>query len=278
MQPNIQEHSAKIGTHTMFYRKAGSGSQTVVLMHGIPTNSFLWIEVIPRLAERFTVIAPDMIGYGKSSRASHEELTLPKQADHVRLLLDQLGVHEAHFIGHDLGSGVTQIFATKNPERVSSFVIIDGVAFSNWPLPKVVSLRYPTAPEFEPSPLFIERMMREGLLHQEQLTPELLKAMVEPFQTPSGPSELKEASLALEHHQTEEIVPQLKELTMPATILFGQYDRYLPPYWGLRLSETIPNATFKVLPDCSHYSMIDNPMVVVEEFMLHLEKAATVSV
>ncbi|MCG8398221.1 alpha/beta hydrolase [Bacillus atrophaeus] len=94
-----------------------------MLLHGIPTNSLLWMNVIPQLAKQYTVIAPDMLGYGLSGRAAKEELTLPMQAQHI------------------------------------------------------VSLRYPTAPEFEPSPYFIERMIREGVFYQQMVTPEIYRAV-----------------------------------------------------------------------------------------------------
>ncbi|WP_186579609.1 alpha/beta fold hydrolase [Aquibacillus kalidii] len=269
----ILQKEVQVGNYKLSYRTAGSGEETIVLLHGIPTNSFLWIHVIPQLAQHYTVIAPDMLGFGHSDRASHEELTLPKQAEHVISLLDALNVGEVHVAGHDLGGGVAQLLAVNFPTRITSFMVIDGVTFSNWPLPKVVALRYPTASEFEPSIFFIERMIREGLYHQELFTPELIQAFTLPFSHPNGPNELKEASLALNHHQTEDIVPDLAKLNMPATFLYGEYDRYLPAYWGLRLQETVPNSTFKVLPECSHYSMLDNPLLVSKEILQHLKSS-----
>lgn len=271
----IQQKVVQAGKYNMFYRSAGTGSQVILLLHGIPTNSFLWVHVIPQLAQNYTVIAPDLVGYGGSDRSTNEELTLPMQANHLISLLDTLGIQSVHVVGHDLGGGIAQILATNFPDRIDSFVVVDGVAFSNWPLPKVVALRYPTAPEFEPSLYFIEKMLREGLFHQESLTPELLNAFLQPFNHPNGPKELVEAALALNHHQTEDLVPKLQTTNKPATFLYGQYDRYLPAYWGLRLKETVPNSTFNLLPECSHYSMLDNPLLVSQEIMNHMTRISS---
>ncbi|WP_077307681.1 alpha/beta fold hydrolase [Terribacillus halophilus] len=269
---DITESTIQAGGHKIHYRTAGTGSKVIVLMHGIPTNSFLWVHVIPKLAENYKVIATDMVGFGKSSRASREELTLPKQAEHLIALLDALGVKKATVIGHDLGGGVAQIMAVHHKERVESFMVVDGVAFSNWPLPNVIALRYPTAPEFQPSLFFIEKMMREGTFHQQSLTTQLLAAMLEPFNNVGGPAALQEAAMALNHHQTEDLVPALAEIRLPATFLYGQYDRLLPAYWGEKLHQTVPDSTFKVLPECGHFCMIDNPSLVSEEIMEHMEK------
>jgi 2-hydroxymuconate-semialdehyde hydrolase len=89
--------------------------------------------------------------------------------------------------------------AVTHPERVKSIVIADGVAFANWPLPKIVSIRWPIADEFVPSPQFIERMLREGVYYPQVLTPEVIQNFITPFNTPSGPEELRQASLALNH-------------------------------------------------------------------------------
>ncbi|MFZ5986632.1 MAG: alpha/beta fold hydrolase [Bacillota bacterium] len=101
-------------------------------------------------------------------------------------------------------------------------------------------------------------------------TPQVIEAFTAPFATPTGPEELKRASLAFNHHQTEDIVPDLPNLKVPVTILWGQHDRYLPPYWGQKLQEAIPNSKLKILPECSHYSMLDNPVLFLQELLNHL--------
>ncbi|WP_245831021.1 alpha/beta fold hydrolase [Sediminibacillus massiliensis] len=268
----LKEQRVCVGEYKMnirFFHESNS-QEVVVLIHGIPTNSHLWDQVAPYLAENYAVIAIDMIGYGKSDRAPFTDLTLPDQANYIVQALDQLNIPTAHFIGHDLGGGVVQILAVASPERVSSIVVIDGVCFANWPLPKVVSIRYPTAEEFVPSPLFIERMLREGVYYPTMLTPHLIEKFTSPFNTPSGPEELRQASFALNHHQTEDLVPYLPGIKCPVTLLWGQHDRYLVPFWGLLLQQTIPHSSFKIIPNASHYSMIDQPSIVAHEFLRHL--------
>lgn len=262
-----------VGRYRMHYRYDGKpGRDAVVFVHGIPTNSYLWeATVVPFIAERYSVVTLDLIGYGRSDRAPYYDLTLPKQADYIVNLLNQLGLARAHFVGHDLGGGILQILAIRYPQSVSSLVIADGVCFANWPLPKVVSIRWPTADEFYPSPLFIERMIREGVYDPQCLTPSMLRAFTLPFSTPSGPEELRQASLALNHHQTEDLVPYLPQIRCPATLLWGQHDRYLVPYWGWLLHQFIPRSSLKILPNCSHYSMIDNPGLFAGELLQHLD-------
>ncbi|MBB6453133.1 pimeloyl-ACP methyl ester carboxylesterase [Salirhabdus euzebyi] len=251
----------------------GQSEEVVVFIHGIPTNHHLWDPIIPYLEGKYSVLTVDLIGYGYSERAPYPDLTLPKQAEYIINLLDELRIPKAHFVGHDLGGGIVQILSVFYPQRVKSMVVADGVCFANWPLPKVVSIRYPTAEEFQPSPLFIERMLREGLYYPQVLKPKVLTDLLLPFSGPNGPRDLQQASLALNHHQTEDIVPYLPNITCPTTLLWGQHDRYLPPYWGLLLHQHVPNSKFKILPNSGHYSMLDNPSLFAKELLIHLESA-----
>ncbi|MFC4321585.1 alpha/beta fold hydrolase [Litchfieldia salsa] len=270
----MEERKINVGNYHMNVRffNNPNARDVVVLVHGIPTNSHLWDYVIPYLEKNYAVLAVDMIGYGKSDRGPYYDLTLPKQANYILNVLDQLNIPSAHFVGHDLGGGVVQILAVTQPTRVKSIVVIDGVCYANWPLPKVVSIRYPVAEEFVPSPLFIERMLIEGMYYPSNLSPELLKKFTMPFATKSGPEELQQASLALNHHQTEDLVPYLNTIKCPATFLWGQHDRYLVPYWGLMLHKAVPQSVFKLIPNASHYLMLDQPSLVGKELLAHLSK------
>jgi pimeloyl-ACP methyl ester carboxylesterase len=269
----VKEGYLKSKNYQFFYRSIGQNGPAVVFVHGIPTHSFLWQQVMYFLGDNYTTIAPDLLGYGQSSRGPVEELTLHSQAQHILSILDGLGIGKAHFVGHDLGGGIVQILAVNNPERVLSITIADGVCFSNWPLPTVVSMRWPTAPEFEPSPLVVQQMLREGMHNQKMLTADIINAFTSPFK---DYKDLQVAASALEHHETEALVPHLVNINVPSTILWGQYDRFLPPYWGLKLQQAIPNSQLHILPNCGHYSMLDNPQLFSQELLNHLKQASYV--
>jgi len=272
----IKEGFIQSGRYQFFYRNIGQNGPAVVFIHGIPTHSFLWHQVMTFLGDRYTTIAPDLLGYGQSSRGPIEDLTLHSQAQHILSILDQLGIEKAHFVGHDLGGGIVQILAVNNPERVISITVADGVCFSNWPLPTVVSMRWPTAPEFEPSPLIIQQMLRVGMHNQKMLTADIIEAFTSPFKTPEDYKALQLAAGALEHHETQVLVPHLPFITAPTTILWGQYDRFLPAYWGLRLHQAIPNSRLRILPNCGHYSMLDNPQLFSNELISHLQQLSAI--
>ncbi len=274
MDTQKTQTQSKTSTYQLAYQLFGAGGVPVVLIHGIPTHSHLWQSVIPYLSRNYTVVAPDLLGYGQSPAAPAEELTLPRQAAHILALLDGLGINQAHFVGHDLGGGIAQILAVRHPDRVLSITLSDSVCFSNWPVPQVVAMRWPTAPEFEPSPLVVQEMLRLGVYNQAVLTPELIQAFVQPYLGPDGPQRLQQASLALEHHQTEEVVPDLGRIAVPTTVLWGQFDRFLPAYWGWRLHQAVPHSQLQILPGCGHFCMLDNPSLFAQHVLNALQRAS----
>ena len=109
----------------LHYLYAGKGP-AVVLLHGWANTAHAWHHVIPALASRYTVIAPDLRGMGDSSKplTGYDRETVAKD---ILDLLDQLGVERALVVGHDLGAHVGFELAVHHPERVSKLVVLDGV-------------------------------------------------------------------------------------------------------------------------------------------------------
>jgi pimeloyl-ACP methyl ester carboxylesterase len=108
------------------FRKGGSG-EPVVLLHGWPQHSLQWHAVAPLLAEKYTVIAPDLPGCGGSSippGGGYDKKTVARTVKH---LLDGLGVGPLRMVGYDHGAGVAYNFACQNPDQVKQLVMMEYV-------------------------------------------------------------------------------------------------------------------------------------------------------
>src|SRR3954449_1836545 len=115
---HIDLHGQQVG-----YRMAGEGP-AIVLVHGLAGSSTTWWPVMPALAERYTVIAPDLLGHGKSGKP-RGDYSLGAYASGVRDLLTVLGVRKATVVGHSLGGGIAMQFAYQFPERLERLVLVD---------------------------------------------------------------------------------------------------------------------------------------------------------
>ena len=117
----------------------GGDGEPVLLLHGYPQNHVMWHKVAPRLAERFTVVVPDLRGYGDSGKPPSDgglEVYCKRTTAHDQVeVMDSLGFDSYHVVGHDRGARVGHRMALDHPERVRTFTSLDVVpsqaAFEN---------------------------------------------------------------------------------------------------------------------------------------------------
>lgn len=131
-QPNIRFGTETIDGLEIFYREAGTvGQPELVLLHGFPTSSHMFRNLIEELGDEFHIIAPDYPGYGLSSAPSTDEYnyTFDNAADVVDELLERKGFENYFLYVMDYGAPVGFRIATEHPERVAGFVVQNGNAY-----------------------------------------------------------------------------------------------------------------------------------------------------
>jgi len=133
----IEAHRARLkslavdgGAITYLEEGPGDG-EVVLLLHGMPTSSWLWRKVVPGLASAgLRVVAPDLLGYGASHKPADPALyEIPRQADRVVALLDALEIRRATIVVHDLGGSWGFELADRAPERISRLVVLNTAAY-----------------------------------------------------------------------------------------------------------------------------------------------------
>lgn len=123
----FSEATIEVNGVTIYYVKGGTG-EPLVLVHGWPQTWYEWRLVMPQLAERYTVIAPDLRGAGGSSKpppsAGYDARTM---AEDIRQLVQELGFSGIRLVGHDIGLLVAYAYAATHPTEVKRLVILDGL-------------------------------------------------------------------------------------------------------------------------------------------------------
>jgi pimeloyl-ACP methyl ester carboxylesterase len=150
----------------VFYREAGAkNAPAIVLLHGFPSSSHMFRELIPRLADRFHVIAPDYIGFGYSScpAATEFKYTFENLTEYVEtLLFDVLGLRKLSIYVQDYGSPIGFRIATRHPEAIEGIVVQNGNAYVEG-----------ISPAFEPlKPFWADRNAETEKPVRTLLTPE----------------------------------------------------------------------------------------------------------
>ena len=111
----MKPHASTVDGDRVVYRVAGKGP-VLLLVHGMAGSAMTWRHVMPALAKRFTVLAPDLLGQGQSDKP-RGEYSLGAHANTLRDLMDTLGHKRATVVGQSLGGGVAMQFAYQFPER-----------------------------------------------------------------------------------------------------------------------------------------------------------------
>ena len=119
----MKPYAITVDGDRVVYRAAGKGP-LLLLVHGIAGSAVTWRHVMPALADRFSVLAPDLLGQGRSDKP-RGDYSLGAHADMLRDLLDALGHERATVIGQSLGGGVAMQFAYQFPERCERLVLVD---------------------------------------------------------------------------------------------------------------------------------------------------------
>src|SRR5258708_32999967 len=119
----IASHTAEINGVKLHYMTAGHGTP-LTLLHGYAETSLMWKPIIPALAERFTVIAPDLPGMGDSA-IPKDGLDMKTAAIRIHELARSLGVESAAVVGHDIGLMVAYAYAAQFPKEVAKLVVMD---------------------------------------------------------------------------------------------------------------------------------------------------------
>src|SRR5918998_2096009 len=139
--PTFDEWQVDLHGHRVIYRIAGSGPP-VVLIHGMVNSSRHWERVALALADRYTVIAPDLIGHGDSA-TPRGDYSLGAHAAVIRDVLSSIGVDRASIVGHSLGGGVAMQFFWQFPQRTERLALVSSGGLGREVSPLLRSMALP---------------------------------------------------------------------------------------------------------------------------------------
>jgi pimeloyl-ACP methyl ester carboxylesterase len=259
-----------VGGRRLYYFAAGTRGEgePVVFVHGFPTSSHLWHQVVPLVPKGHRVVVLDLLGYGRSDPpADGDALSIRAHGERLLALLDALGINYPTIVGHDLGGGIGQWLAVKHPARVSRLCLIDSVAFDAWPGHEV-KLARATMPltRFLPATWMLS-VLRADLLRgfvASDRGAHSIEQYVLPFTSDAGRDVLVGHLAALDSAETKALEPRLKDIVSPTTILWGAEDPFLPKALGTRLAELIPGASLEIIPHVRHFVPEEAPERVAE--------------
>lgn len=260
--------------HALCYRIAGTGP-AVVLVHGMVNASRHWERVAEALSDRFTVIAPDLLGHGDSSKPE-ADYSLGAHASLIRDLVVLLGFERATIVGHSLGGGIAMQFYYQFPERCERFAVV-----SSGGLGREVStpLRLLAVPGAGPAVALAASRPVVGALERTGRTLRRLglragASLVAAARSlrPLGEPGARAAFL---HTLRAVIGPRGQRVSaadklylgagVPTLIAWGERDRTIPPEHGRRAHGELPGSRLALLPGVGHFPHLEAPELLAAE-------------
>lgn len=283
--PDVRRETVQLHGHPVTYYRAGEGPP-IVLVHGITSSARTWREVMPGLAKKHTVIAPDLPGHGRSDKP-RGDYSLGNYASGVRDLLAVLDIGRATVVGHSFGGGVAMQFGYQFPNRIARLVLVDSGGLGN---EVAFYLRAATLPGAEyVIPVLFSPPAR---LASRALGRALGRLGVKPSPNTRGLAEGMESlgdsatRRAFIHTARSVIDPTGQRVDardrlylskgVPTMLIWGEKDRVIPIRHGQQAHEMMPHSRFEVVPGAGHFSHNDDPdrfVALLSEFIAETEPA-----
>ena len=277
----------KVGDLDIFYREAGpEGAPTILLLHGFPTSSHMFRNLIPALGDEFHLVAPDFPGFGNSTQPPMNEFeyTFDRLAEVVEKLTESLGLTKYSIYLMDYGAPVGFRLAAKHPERVQTLIVQNGNAYEEglrefWdPIKKYWKARTPE--NAEPLKAFITSdgvkwQYTHGVRNPEVISPDNWNVDLRHLTREENPA--IQLALFYSYASNPPLYPKWQEYFRkhqpPTLIVWGKNDYIFPAEGAHPYKKDLHNLEFHLL-DTGHFALEEDGEVIAKLIREFLRKNA----
>lgn len=259
--PELKSQFTKAEGLKLHYLECGEG-QPVLLLHGWPTSSFLYRNILPEIGKTHRAIAIDLPGFGKSDKPTDVIYTYRYYERVLDGFLRSLGLNNIDLVVHDLGGPVGLYWACLNLQRVNKLVLLNTLVY---PIPSFAAVAFiaacwvPGLNHWISSPGGLKFGMKFGMATLP--TPEVIQGVQEPFKSTKARKALIHSIRGLTPDGNILIANRLPTFQGPVRIIYGKHDRILPDVAKTmaRVKRELPQSELTVLNQCGHFLQEDNP-------------------
>lgn len=209
------------------------------------------------------MLVPDLVGYGTANAPNGVRVDMANQARWVAELLDALHIRRVAVAAHDVGSAAAQILLVNHPQRIRGLAILDGVFAGEWAMDAVASIQaWDPEEAHRLFPVLVRRLGKS----------ERLRDMLGAYSGKDGGLRLIRAARDLDPRQTEHLCDALRNVGVPALVIWGELDTIFPVDTVARPLAALLRATLTLVPG-GHFTPLDCPTEVANvllEFLMQL--------
>jgi abhydrolase domain-containing protein 6 len=266
----LRRKSVHVADHRIVYSEGGErNAETVVLVHGFSSSADGWNRLAGQLTKRYHVIAPDLPGWGESTRIESAFYGYPAQVERLHQFLEQLGLKRFHLAGHSMGGGISAKYAVLYPGQVITLGLIapHGVAEpeeselsrcvakgDNW---LVVS-----------SMEGFERLMQNLFVKRPFVPRSVLKYLAEQTISRSAKSQ----RIFDEIHSSTPLLEELKQIKASTLIVWGDDDKLIHVSAADLFRNSIQNSEVLIMHQTGHMPLLENVRQCGAAYLAFIEK------
>lgn len=256
MLPDTTARSVVLNGAKTHYHEAGDGP-AVILLHGSGPGVSAWAnwnKTFAGLQDRFHLVAPDLVGFGRTERAADQTYGLHVWVEQVLALMDELKIDSAHMLGNSMGGRITLALAAKVPERTNRLVLMGTPGPDAAMTEGLKAVR-----SYKPSWDNMARVIREFFAYDKDFAPDSLidaryEASIEP-----GVQEAYEKMFS-DETGPEYVLDEatIQSVTNATLVVHGREDRVVPFETGVRLFDLIRNSALRGFSSCGHWVQLEH--------------------
>lgn len=250
------------------YLEGGSGSETIVLLHGFGADKDNYLRVAPLLAAHYRVLIPDLPGFGRASRNAEVGHSMSQQMENLRNFLRQLGLSRVHLGGSSMGGYIASEFAAHYPDEVASlWLLAPAGTKASFDLPLYAHYRATgKIPLLVPTPGHIGELLKLCMVK----LPYIPYCMMQQFGRRAAADFPLHTQLLRDMLNSPRLEAQYQRIDTPALIVWGKQDRILNPAGAAATQALMPDSQVVLMENIGHLPMIEAPRKSADTYLAFL--------
>ena len=251
------------------YRDEGKG-EVILLLHGTASSLHTWDQWTDRLIKDYRVIRLDLPGFGLTGPHPRDQYEVNNDVEFIQAFLNQLGLENVHLVGSSLGGRISWEYSLIHPKQVKSLTLINSLGYPQkaWP-PAIQLAQWPIFDSLVAniSPRFMfEIGLKEIYFDEDIVNADLIDRYYDLAHFPGNMDAFPKRVKAKLDNQSN----QIKNITVPTLILWGEEDLFFPVKRALDFHHDIPHSTVITYGNVGHLPMEEVPKASVDDFLAFL--------
>ena len=257
----VEEKFLQIDGHKIRYLESGNSKHTLVLLHGLGASAERWLNVIPLFSKEYTVIVPDLIGFGLSDKPQ-VDYTPEYFMNFLEQFFAQTGIVRPNLIGSSLGGQIAANYTSSHTNEIKNLILVSPAGSMTQSTPAldayIMAALYPNEQTAKNA---FELMDGSG----EEIPQEIITGFIERMQLPNAKLAFMSTVLGLKN--SKPITTKLESITTPTLIIWGSADPVIPINRSDSFISSIQNCCFFKMDGCGHTPYVQDPHIFASKVL-----------